>query len=119
MIPHENQIPCKLWFGRKATVRYFKNFGSKYYIKNTNNNIDKFDDRADEGIFIRYYSKTKAYQCFNKILNKIVDSVDIKVDEGTKIVSENTEKYPCYDDLIKWDNEESKSKSKEKYPIVG
>lgn len=27
--PHENKTPYELWFGRKATIRHFKIFGSK------------------------------------------------------------------------------------------
>lgn len=71
--PHEDKMTYELWFGRKATIIYFKNFGSKCYIKNTNDSLGKFDDKANEGIFLGYSSKRKAYQCFNKRMNKIVD----------------------------------------------
>lgn len=114
MRPHEDKIPYELWFSRKETIRYFKNFRSKCYIINTNDYLGKFDDRVDEGIFIGYSSKRKAYQYFNKRLSKIVDSVDIKVNEGIKIASAYTKKYHFYDDLIERDNEELESKLEEK-----
>ena len=52
--PHENKLPYELWFKKKASTRYFKVFGSKCYIKSIEENLGKFDDRADEGIFIGY-----------------------------------------------------------------
>ena len=56
-------------------------FGSTCYIKNNDENIDKYDDRADEGIFLGYATNSKGYRCYNKRLHKLVDCIDIKVDE--------------------------------------
>lgn len=67
---NQNKTSYELWFGRKAIVKNFKVFGSKYYIKKTKNNIGKFEDKEYEGIFLRYSSKSKAYQCYNKRLEK-------------------------------------------------
>ncbi|KAB7523685.1 DDE-type integrase/transposase/recombinase, partial [Flagellimonas olearia] len=47
--PHENKTPYELWFGRKATVKHFRVFGSKCYIKRLEQNTGKFEERADEG----------------------------------------------------------------------
>jgi hypothetical protein len=58
-----------------------KFFGSKCYIKNNDENIGKYDDRADEGIFLGYATNSKGYRCYNKRLHKLVDCIDIKVDE--------------------------------------
>ena len=56
-------------------------FGSSCYIKINKDDLGKFDSRNDEGIFLGYSSTKKAYRCFNKILHKIVESVDVKVDD--------------------------------------
>ena len=45
----------------------------------------KFDDRADEGIFLGYSIRIKAYKCYNKRLQKIVESADVKFDENKKL----------------------------------
>jgi hypothetical protein len=37
---------------------------------------------VDEGIFLGYATNSKGYRCFNKILHKLVDCIDLKVDEG-------------------------------------
>ena len=52
--PNEDKTPYEMWFGRKATVKYFKVFGSICYIKRIDQNLGKIDDRADEGIFLGY-----------------------------------------------------------------
>ena len=49
--PHSDKTPYELWYGRPASIKHFKVFGSKCYIKNNNENLGKYDDRADEGIF--------------------------------------------------------------------
>jgi hypothetical protein len=48
--PQSDKTPYELWFGRPASIKHFRVFGSKCYIKNNDENLDKYDDRADEGI---------------------------------------------------------------------
>jgi hypothetical protein len=71
--PHSDKTPYDLWFGRPASIKHFKVFGSKCYIKNNDENIGKYDDRADEGIFLGYATNRKGYRCYNKRLHKLVD----------------------------------------------
>ena len=76
-----NKTPYEWWFGRTPLVKYFKVFGSKCYIKMLDENLGKFDARYDEGIFLGYASTKKAYRCFNFRLHKIVESLDVIVDD--------------------------------------
>lgn len=62
------KTPYELWFNHVPTVRYFRIFGSKCYIKR-DDDIGNFDARSDEGIFLGYSTKRKAYQCYNKRLD--------------------------------------------------
>ena len=50
-----------------------------YILKDTRNG--KFDAKSDEGIFPDYSTKIKAYKCLNSNTNKIVESVNVKIDE--------------------------------------
>lgn len=43
--------------------------------------IGKFDARCDEGIFLGYSTKRKAYRCYNKRMRKIVEIENVKVNE--------------------------------------
>jgi len=60
-----NMTPYELWKGRLANAKYFKIFGSKCYIKREDQKFGKFDSRVDEGIFVGYSCKRKAYRCYN------------------------------------------------------
>jgi transposase InsO family protein len=76
--PQSDKTPYELW----ASIKHFKVFGRKCYIKNNDENLGKYDDRADEGIFLGYATNSKGYRFYNKRLHKMVDCIDIKVDEG-------------------------------------
>jgi hypothetical protein len=76
---NSNKNPYELWFGSSPSLKYFKVFGSKCYIKRLDENLEKIDARFDEGIFLGYASTKKSYRCYNIRLNKIVQSVDVKV----------------------------------------
>jgi hypothetical protein len=80
--PQSDKTPYELWFGRPASIKHFRVFGSKCYIKNNDENLEKYDDRADEGIFLGYATNSKGYRCYNKRLHKMVDCIDVKIDEG-------------------------------------
>ena len=55
---------------------------TKCYIKNNDEHLGKYDDRDCEGIFLGYAANSKGYNCYNKSLHKLVDCIDIKIDEG-------------------------------------
>jgi hypothetical protein len=80
--PQSDKTPYELWFGRPASIKHFRVFGSKCYIKNNDENLSKYDDRDDEGIFLGYSTNSKGYRCYNKRLHKMVDCIDEKIDEG-------------------------------------
>jgi hypothetical protein len=70
-----------LWFGRPTSVKHFRVFGSKCYIKRDDDSLGKFDSRSDEGIFLGYSSNKNAYRCYNPRLQKILESENVKVDD--------------------------------------
>jgi len=87
----------ELWQGRLTNVKYFKIFGSKCYIKREDQKLDNFDSHVDEGIFIGYSRKRKAYRCYNLRKKQIVESINVTFDEecalkdNNEIVSEGLE----------------------------
>ena len=83
--PNSDKTPYELWFGRPATIKHFKVFGSKCYIKNIDEHLGKYDDMTNEGGFLGYAKNIKGYRCYNKRLHKLVDSIDIKIDEGITV----------------------------------
>ena len=65
---NKDKTPYELWYGRPASVKYFKVFGSKGYIKRNKDNFGKFDSKTDEGIFLGYSLSEREYRCYNKRL---------------------------------------------------
>ena len=71
-----NKTLYDLYFGRKSNISHFHIFGSKYYVHNNGkDNLDKFDSKSDETLFIRYSSSSKASHVFNKRILKIEESM--------------------------------------------
>jgi hypothetical protein len=79
--PNHDKTPYELWFGRPTSLKHFRVFGSKCYIKNDEDNLGKFDLRSDEGIFLGYSPNNKAYICYSIRLLKIVESTNVKIDD--------------------------------------
>jgi hypothetical protein len=76
-----DKTPYKLWKGRPANVKPFRVFGSKCYIKREDGRMEKFDSRVDKGVLVGYSSTRKAYKCYNLRLNKVVESINVTIDE--------------------------------------
>ena len=64
--PLTKNTSYELFNNKKPNISYFKVFGSKCFIVNTKDQLGKFDLKADEGIFVGYSSRSKAYRIFNK-----------------------------------------------------
>jgi FtsZ-interacting cell division protein YlmF len=116
--PHSDKTPYELWYGRPASIKHFKVFGSKCYIKNNNENLGKYDDRSDEVIFLEYSTNSKGYRCFNKRLHKLVDCIDLKVDEGVP-EREVINIEPTIEDIAETKDEQVKELDGEETPRQG
>jgi len=75
--------PYEIYKGRKPNISYFKAFGCKCFILNNGKlNLGKFDPKADEGIFLDYFSTSKAYRVYNKRTLTIEESIHVAFDEN-------------------------------------
>ena len=50
--------------------------------------MEKFDSRSDERIFLRYSSTSKAYQVYNKRTKKVMETVNVVINESLESGSE-------------------------------
>ena len=69
-------------------MKYFRIFGSICFILKDRENVGKFDSRSDEGIFLGYSSTSKAYRVYNKRTMKVIETVNIVIDESSDSSSE-------------------------------
>ena len=73
------KTPYELIKKRTPNISYFRIFGCRCYILvNGKTNLGKFDSRSDEGIFLGYSNRSKAYRVFNKRTLVVEESVHVK-----------------------------------------
>ena len=65
-------------------MKYFKNFGSTWFILKDRENVGKFDSQSDKRIFLGYSSKSKAYRVYNKRTKKVMETVNVMIDEASE-----------------------------------
>ena len=107
------KTPYKLWYGKTPNVSYFKIFGSQCYVLKDQRN-GKLDAKSDEGIFLGYSTKRKAFKCLIKASNKIVESANVKIDEFVeKNELESTKEPEDYNKFVY--NEEPITLSEQQY----
>ena len=89
------KTPYELFTNKLPTLDYFRVFGCRCYILNTKDQLDKFDQKADEGVLVGYSSNMKAYRIWNKRNQTVEESCHVKFDElgiqEEQLESENDE----------------------------
>jgi hypothetical protein len=53
--------------------------------------MGNFDSRVDKTVLVGYSSTRKAYKCYNLILNKVLESINVKIDETRRPESKEEE----------------------------
>ena len=76
-----DKTPYELWKGRPTNVKHFIVFGSKCYIKREDGRMGKFVSCVDKGVLVGYSRTRKEYKCYNLRLNKVVESINVTIDE--------------------------------------
>ena len=75
--PGTKKIPQELWKGKKPNVKYFRIFGSTCFILKDRENVGKFDS-----------STSKAYRVYNKRTIKVMETMNVVIDESSDSGSE-------------------------------
>ena len=76
---------------------------------NTRDQLEKFDPKSDEGIFVGYSERRKAYRIYNKRTNTIEETLHVSFDENFKINKLDDDEYetnsePFIEDTTNNDN---------------
>jgi hypothetical protein len=72
--------PFELHFGCQPSVSHLRPFGCKYFILKCGN-LDKFEYRSSDGIFLGYTPHDRSYRVLNLETNIIVESCDVTFNE--------------------------------------
>ncbi|KAL4564910.1 hypothetical protein LXL04_028986 [Taraxacum kok-saghyz] len=73
--------PYEILNNRKPNVKFFHVFGSRCFLYNTKDQKNKFQEKADEAIFLGYSLHSKAYRVLNKRTKVIEEIFDVTFDE--------------------------------------
>ena len=88
--PLLKKTPYELYRGKKPNVEYFRAFGCRCFVLNNGkDHLEKFDSKADEGIFLGYDSNSTSYRIFNKRTLIIETFVHVTFDESNLPKTEN------------------------------
>jgi hypothetical protein len=115
------KTPYELWKGRLANVKNFKVFGIQCYIKSEDGRMGKLESRVDKGVLVGYSNTRKKYKCYNLRLNKVVESINITIDETSRQElkeEENESLEQHYEEETKyekeWEDKEDSTEIEEK-----
>ncbi|GKA89066.1 putative ribonuclease H-like domain-containing protein [Tanacetum coccineum] len=75
--PH-NKTPYELIHRRPPLIDFMKPFGCLITILNTRDHLGKFDEKANEGYFVRYSVIGKAMRVFNKRIGIVEETLNIR-----------------------------------------
>nr|GFB29318.1 ribonuclease H-like domain-containing protein [Tanacetum cinerariifolium] len=73
-----NKTPYELFNGRSPAIGILKPFGCHVMILNTLYNLGKFEEKGDEGYFIRYSMSSKAFRVFNKRTKRVEENLHVE-----------------------------------------
>ena len=80
--PILKKTPYELFNGRKPNINHLRDFGcSCFVLNNGKENLGKFDEKVDHGIFIGYSLTSQAYRIYNKRLMTVEEYVHVVFDE--------------------------------------
>ena len=104
--------------GRPTNVKHFIVFGSKCHIKREDGRMGKFESRVEKGVLVGYSSTRKAYKLYNLRLNKVVERINITIDEISRQElkeEENESMEQLYEEEVECENKVEGEY--EEYPI--
>jgi hypothetical protein len=106
----------ELWKGRPENVKHFRVFGSKCYIKREDGRVGKFNSRVYKGVLVGYSITRKSYKCYNLRFNKVVERINVTIDEtGRQELKE--EENESMEQLYKEETKDEKEGEDKEDPI--
>ncbi|GJR01300.1 retrovirus-related pol polyprotein from transposon TNT 1-94 [Tanacetum coccineum] len=81
-----NKTPYELMHDKKPDLSFFHVFGSLCYPINDNEDLGKFDAKANIGIFVGYAPAKKAFRIYNRRTRIITETIHVTFDELTAMV---------------------------------
>jgi hypothetical protein len=81
-----NKTSYELRFGRPPKVSHFRVFGCRCFVLKQGN-LDKFESRSSDGVFLGYALHYRAYRVLNLEINRIMETCEVTFDETAPCTS--------------------------------
>nr|GEW42847.1 hypothetical protein [Tanacetum cinerariifolium] len=78
--------------GRSPDISYFYVFGCLVYVYNHRNHLEKFDEKADDGLFFGYSLVAKGFRVFNIRRQEMKEIVHVTFNEDDEAISQSSTK---------------------------
>ena len=62
-------------------MKYFRIFGSEFYILRDRENLEKFSAKSYKGIFLGYFTSSKAYRVYNLRTKTVMESANVGIND--------------------------------------
>nr|GFB67003.1 integrase, catalytic region, zinc finger, CCHC-type, peptidase aspartic, catalytic [Tanacetum cinerariifolium] len=79
-----HKTPYELVHNKKSNLTFFKVFGALCYPTNDSKDLGKLQPTADTRIFVGYAPSRKGYRIYNKITQRIMETIHVQFDELTE-----------------------------------
>nr|GEV13511.1 uncharacterized mitochondrial protein AtMg00810-like [Tanacetum cinerariifolium] len=96
-----DNAPYELMNKRKPNIKFFRVFGCRCYILNDYEDVGKLKAKEDIRVFVGYSKEYAAFRIYNKQSRKIHESVNVNVDEISKMASKQFSLEPGLSNLNK------------------
>ncbi|GJY75624.1 retrovirus-related pol polyprotein from transposon TNT 1-94 [Tanacetum coccineum] len=80
------KTPYEFFCGRIPNINFLHAFGCPVYNHNHKDYLGKFDEKADDGYFLRYSLVSKAFRVFNTRRQQTEETYHITFDESTNAI---------------------------------
>nr|GEU32832.1 ribonuclease H-like domain-containing protein [Tanacetum cinerariifolium] len=80
------KTPYELFRGRTHDLSFMRPFGCHVTILNTLDHLGKFDGKSDEGLFVGYFTNSKAFRVYNTRTRKVEENLHIKFLENKPLI---------------------------------
>ena len=78
--------PFELWYGTRPDISNLRIFGSRVFAHVPDATRRKLDPKAQEGIFVGYSERSKAYRIWDPTVRKLIVSRDVQFDENNRYI---------------------------------
>ena len=89
---------------RSPVVKYFRIFGSDYYILRDRENLEKFDAKSDKRYFLGYSSTSRAYKVYNLRTKTVMESSNVVINDEVYSEAQSENITPVQDKPVENDD---------------